>query len=186
MIDGYSFLIFDILKLKIEIPRHIYQSFFHYFHYEIQTPQYCRKIWQRGSQNSAQVTCPTSSVPYPLQNPAGPSLLQILLTICVKMSFFLVVSTSAYLVMRTYMGLRRVVAMAVEKTVLSIIHTYEDPAQYLTISKLWNWIEVQSILQVRQIFEDLQSLQKPYFCWISLIPWRRDRYWYYGRSIWRI
>lgn len=48
-------------------------------------------------------------------------------------SFFLVVSTNAYRVIKTYNGFNKVVAIAVDMIVLTIIQSMEGPAKYLII-----------------------------------------------------
>lgn len=64
-----------------------------------------------------------------------------------KTSFFLVVSTSAYLVIKTSRGFNKDTAMAVDAIVLNIIQKWDGPAKYLIISKLWNWIAVYNVLE---------------------------------------
>jgi hypothetical protein len=51
-------------------------------------------------------------------------------------SFFFVVSTRAYLVNKTYKGLSKVVAMAVEAIVFKMSQPTPGPAKNLIISKI--------------------------------------------------
>lgn len=60
--------------------------------------------------------------------------------------FFLVVSTSAYLVIITSRGLTMETASAVDIIVLRIIQIGDGPARCRIISKLWNWMAVYRVL----------------------------------------
>ena len=67
----------------------------------------------------------------------------------VKTNFFFVVSTIAYLVINTSRGFSKVVAIAVEKRVLRRTQMIDGPAKYLMTSKLWNWMAVYKVLQMK-------------------------------------